>query len=39
MRPLIQHWHSQGIWAIVYIDDSITEVEEEAEAQQVSKMI
>ena len=39
IRPLIRHWRSQGIWAIVYIDDGIVAVEGEAQAQQVSKIV
>ena len=39
MRPLIRHWRSQRIRAIVYIDDGIVAVEGEAQAQQVSKII
>ena len=39
MHPLIRYWHSQGIRAIVYIDDGIVAVEGEAQAQQVSTMV
>ena len=39
MHPLIRHWHSQGIRAIVYIEDGIVAVEGEAQAQQVSTMV
>ena len=39
MRPLIRHWHGQGIRAIVYIDDGIVAVEEEEKAYQVSEVI
>ena len=39
IRPLIWHWRSQGIWAIVYIDDGIVAVEGEEQAQQVSKIV
>ena len=39
LRPLIRHWRSQGIRAIVYIDDGIIAVEGEVQAQQVSSMV